>query len=57
MALFGMEPEDCQSFLKGYGWRIIEDVGYHEMADKYIVPTGRRLASTPVERVVCAERV
>lgn len=55
--LFGMEPEDCQSFLNGYGWRIIEDVGYHELADKYIAPTGRRLASTPVERMVYAERV
>ena len=55
--LFGMEPEDCPSFLKGYGWRIIEDVGYDELATKYIVPTGRHLASTPVERMVYAERV
>ncbi len=55
--LFGMEPEDCASFLKGYGWRIIEHVGYDELADKYIAPTGRRLASTPVERMVYAERV
>ncbi len=54
---FGMEPEDCPNFLKGYGWRIIEDVGYDELADKYIVPTGRRLASTPVERMVYAEKV
>jgi len=55
--MFGMEPEDCPSFLKGYGWRILEDVGYDELAAKYIVPTGRRLASTPVERMVYAERV
>ena len=55
--LFGMEPEDCPSFLKGYGWRMIEDVGYDELADKYIVPTGRRLTSTLVERIVYAERV
>jgi methyltransferase (TIGR00027 family) len=55
--LFGMEPEDCQSFLKGYGWRIIEDLGYDELAEKYIMPTGRQLASTPVERVVYAEKV
>jgi methyltransferase (TIGR00027 family) len=54
---FGIEPEDCQSFLKGYGWRIIEDVGYDELTDKYIAPTGRRLASTPVERMVYAEKV
>jgi methyltransferase (TIGR00027 family) len=55
--LFGMDPEDCQSFLKSYGWRIIEDVGYLELADRYIVPTGRQLASTPVERIVYAEKV
>ena len=55
--LFGMEPEDCPSFLKDYGWGIIEDVGYDELADKYIGPTGRRLASTPVERMVYAQRV
>ena len=55
--LFGMEPEDCPNFLKGYGWRIIEDVGYNELADRYIVPTGRRLASTSLERIVYAERV
>jgi methyltransferase (TIGR00027 family) len=55
--LFGMAPEDCPGFLKGYGLRIIEDVGYDELADRYIRPTGRRLASTPVERIVYAERL
>lgn len=54
--LFGMEPEDWPIFLRGYGWRIIEDVGYDELAAKYIGPTGRQLRSTPVERIVCAER-
>jgi methyltransferase (TIGR00027 family) len=54
--LFGMEPEDCPIFLRGYGWRIVEDVGYDELADKYIGPTGRQLLSTPVERIVHAER-
>ena len=53
---FGMEPEDCQAFLEGYAWRVIEDVGYDELASRYIGPTGRRLASTPVERMVCAEK-
>jgi len=53
----GMEPEDCPSFLQGYGWRIIEDVGYDELANRYLVPTGRRLAYTAVERMVYAERV
>ena len=55
--LFGMEPEGCPSFLADYGWRIINDIGYDELAEKYIIATGRRLASTPVERVVYAEKV
>jgi len=55
--LFGMAPEECPGFLKRYGWRIIEDVGYDELAKRYIVPTGRSLASTAVERIVCAQRV
>ena len=55
--LFGMDPEDCPTFLKDYGWRIVEDVGYDELADKYILPTGRRVVAAPVERMVYAERV
>jgi methyltransferase (TIGR00027 family) len=55
--LFGMEPENCASFLERNGWRIIEDVSYAELADRYIVPTARRLTSTPVERMVYAEKV
>lgn len=55
--LYGMEPENCPDFLKDYGWRVIEDIGYDKLADRYIVPTGRPLASTPVERMVYAERV
>jgi methyltransferase (TIGR00027 family) len=54
--LFGMEPEDCLSLLREYGWQVIEDVGYDELADKYIGPTGRQLRSTPVERIVHAVR-
>jgi len=55
--LFGMEPEDCPSFVEPYGWRVIEDVSYDELAAKYVVPAGRRLSSTPVERMVYAEKV
>jgi methyltransferase (TIGR00027 family) len=54
--LFGMEPEECPILLRDYGWRIIADVGYDQLTDKYIKPTGRQLRSTPVERIVYAER-
>jgi methyltransferase (TIGR00027 family) len=55
--LFGMAPDAWPKFLKEYGWQEIEDVGYEEMAEKYIKPTGRILASTPIERMVYAEKL
>jgi methyltransferase (TIGR00027 family) len=54
--LFGMEPADCPTFLKGYGWRMIEDAGLDQLADRYLATSGRRLTSTPVERIVYAEK-
>ena len=55
--LFGLEPEDCPAFLQGYGWRVVEDVGYDELASRYIRPAHRKLSSTPVERMVYAEKM
>ena len=53
--LFGMEPEDWPGFLAEYGWKVIKDVGYPEMAEKYLKPAGRRLnADTNVERMIFA---
>jgi methyltransferase (TIGR00027 family) len=55
--MFGMEPEDCPAFLRSYGWRVVEDLGYDELAARYIGPTGRQLSATPVERMVYAEKI
>lgn len=55
--LFGMEPDAWPAFLKQYGWQFIEDIGYDELFEHYIHPTGRTLASTPVERIVYAEKL
>jgi methyltransferase (TIGR00027 family) len=52
---FGLEPHSVPEFLSGYGWNLVEDIGYDELARKY-VPTGRKLASTQVERMVYAEK-
>lgn len=41
--IFGMKPEAWADFLKEYGWYVIEDMGYDEMAEKYVKPTGRYL--------------
>ena len=44
-------------FLGGYGWRVVEHLGYEELAERYVKTTGRELASTPIERMVYAEKV
>jgi methyltransferase (TIGR00027 family) len=53
---FGMEPEMWPAFLERYGWRVVEDLGYDELTARYVAPAGRRLRSTPVERLVYAEK-
>jgi methyltransferase (TIGR00027 family) len=54
--LFGMEPEGVAPFLQAYGWRVVEHLGYEELAERYVRPTGRALTSTPIERMVLAEK-
>jgi methyltransferase (TIGR00027 family) len=55
--IFGMHPEGVVNFLELYGWRVIEHLGYEELAERYVKPTGRELASTPIERMVYAEKL
>ena len=40
-----------------YGWHVVEHLGYEELAERYVKPTGRELASTPIERMVYAEKL
>ncbi len=54
---YGLDPETVPEFLSGYGWKLIEDRGYDELADEYLKPFRRKLGSTPVERMVFAEKV
>jgi methyltransferase (TIGR00027 family) len=53
----GLEPEGLAHFLGDYGWRLLEDVGYHELAERYVTPTGRALDTTAVERIAHAEKM
>ncbi|MEJ2678841.1 MAG: SAM-dependent methyltransferase [Gemmatimonadota bacterium] len=53
---FGLDPDDVAGFVAGYGWHVVEHVGYDELAERYVAPTGRALASTPIERIVYAEK-
>ena len=55
--LFGMVPEGVAGFLDEYGWRVVEHLGYDELAWRYVKPAGRELASTPIERMVYAEKL
>lgn len=54
---FGMTPRSCADLLFGYGWRVVEDVAYADLASCYIAPTGRALSSTAVERAVLARKI
>jgi hypothetical protein len=35
-------------FLAAYGWHVVEDLDYEELAERYVKPTGRELTSTPI---------
>ena len=54
--LFGLDPRNVSDFLAPYGWRVIEHLGCDELAERYVNPTGRRLTSSPIERIVYAEK-
>jgi hypothetical protein len=36
---------------------VVEHLGYEELAERYVKPTGRKLASSPIERMVCAKKL
>ena len=55
--LFGIDPEHVAKFLDGYGWQVREHLGYDELAERYVKPTGRTLLSTPLERIAYAEKL
>ena len=55
--LFGIDPERVADLLDGYGWNVLEHLGYEELFDEYVKPTGRSLVTMPIERVVYAEKV
>lgn len=54
---FGFNPENVADFLSEYGWRLIEDLGYDELGERYTKPTGRNLPAMTIERMVYAEKI
>jgi len=55
--LFGIAPDELAAWLEGYGWRVLEHVGYADLTERYVAPTGRDLGCTPIERLVYAEKM
>jgi methyltransferase (TIGR00027 family) len=54
--LFGIDPTNVDEFLAEYGWRVLEHLGYDDLVERYVKPTGRDLQSMAIERVVYAEK-
>ena len=54
--LFGLDPEKIDDFIGEYGWRVSDHLGYEELAERYVKPTGRKLLSMAIERMVPAEK-
>jgi methyltransferase (TIGR00027 family) len=54
---FGMQPDDVEAFLAGYGWRLREQLGPDEIADRYVKPAGRALPASQIEWSAYAEKI
>lgn len=54
---FGFNRNQLAAFLEEYGWRLIEDLDYIELGDRYVKPTGRNLGTMEIERMVYAEKL
>lgn len=54
---FGFDPAKVADFLGEYGWRLIEDLSYEELNNRYAKPLGRNLPSMKIERMVYAEKL
>jgi len=51
---FGLEPDEVEAFLAGYGWRLVEQLGAEGIARRYIAPTGRDLTASDLEWSISA---
>ena len=55
--LFGIDPAKVEDFIGEYGWSVLEHLGYDELNERYVKPTGRDLRSMGIERIVSAEKL
>ncbi|MEM7333530.1 MAG: SAM-dependent methyltransferase [Chloroflexota bacterium] len=54
---FGLDPNVVASFLDEYGWRLVEDLSYEALNNRYAKSKGRHLPSMKIERMVLAEKL
>lgn len=54
---FGIDPASVPSFLKGYGWEMLEDLGSPDYQRQYLEPLNRLIPIMEVERLVFAEKI
>jgi methyltransferase (TIGR00027 family) len=57
MWLSGWSQGEIAPFLADYGWQVLEHPSYAELHERYVKPTGRDLASMPIEWMVYAEKL
>jgi methyltransferase (TIGR00027 family) len=55
--LFGLDPGEVADFLSTYGWKVLEHLGYEELAERYVISTRTELLTTSLERIVYAEKL
>jgi len=54
---YGLPSDEVAEFLSGYGWRLVEQVGPDVLMDRYVGPSGRKLATSQLEWSAYAEKV
>jgi len=54
---FGLQPEEVEGFLAGYGWRLAEQAGPEQLVQRYIEPAGRHLTASQIEWSAYAEKM
>lgn len=54
---FGIAPDEVAEFLQEYGWRLVEQIGPDELVERYVAPTGRKLAASQIEWSAYAEKI
>jgi methyltransferase (TIGR00027 family) len=54
---FGLLPAEVAEFVAEYGWTEVEQLGGSELAERYLVPSGRALPVSEIERIVRCVKV